>query len=135
MPRLRVETVHGPAKRKICKQMGAFNKRACGNDYRTMAITLRVGDEIVGGLIGETYWGWLFIDSLWIAEKLRRKNFGKALIEKAESEARKRGVRNAFVNSFSFQAPGFYRKLGYREFGKLTDCPKGHTRHWLQKAL
>jgi ribosomal protein S18 acetylase RimI-like enzyme len=115
--------------------MRAFNKRACGNDYRTMAITLRAGDEIVGGLIGETYWGWLFIDSLWISEKLRRKNFGKALIEKAESEARKRGVRNAFVNSFSFQAPGFYRKLGYREFGKLTDFPKGHTRHWLQKAL
>src|SRR5271169_5672431 len=116
MPRLRIETVYGPAKRMVYKQMREVNK-------------------VVGGLIGETYWGWLYIDSLWISEKLRRKNFGKTLIEKAESEARKRGVRNAFVNSFSFQAPGFYRKLGYREFGKLTDFPKGHTRHWLQKAL
>jgi ribosomal protein S18 acetylase RimI-like enzyme len=135
MPRLRVESIYGPAKREIYKQMGAFNKRACGSDYRPLAITLREGDEIVGGLIGETYWGWLYIDSLWIAEKFRRKNWGTTLMEKAESEARRRGIRNAFVNSFSFQAPGFYKKLGYTEFGRLNDFPQGHSRHWMMKTL
>jgi ribosomal protein S18 acetylase RimI-like enzyme len=135
VPRLRVESVYGPAKREIFKHMRAFNKRACGSDYRPLAITLRQDDEIVGGLIGETYWGWLYINSLWIAENLRRKNLGKALIEKAEAEARKRGVRNVFLDSFTFQAPKFYMKLGYREFGRLNDFPVGHDRIWLTKAL
>jgi ribosomal protein S18 acetylase RimI-like enzyme len=135
MPRLRVESTIGPAKREIYKQLGAFNKRACGNDYQPLAITLRQGDEIVGGLIGETYWGWLHINSLWIAENQRRKNLGKALIEKAEAEARKRGVRNVFLDSFTFQAPKFYMKLGYREFGRLKEFPVGHERIWLTKAL
>ena len=48
---------------------------------------------------------------------------------------RKRGVRNAYVDTFSFQAPEFYRKLGYREFGRLDDFPTGHRRSWLTKAL
>ena len=135
MPRLRVESAYGPAKRKIYKELRAFNKDACGLDYRPLAITLREGDEIVGGLIGETYWGWLYIDSLWMAEKFRRKNLGRSLMEKAESEARRRGVRKAFVNSFSFQAPEFYKKLGYSEFGRLNDFPKGHSRHWMMKTL
>jgi GNAT superfamily N-acetyltransferase len=136
MARLRVESNYGPARREIYKQLRAFNTKAAGKiDYRPLAITMREGKEIIGALTGETYWGWLFIDALWVSEKQRGKDLGKALIEKAESEARKRGVRHAYVNSFSFQAPGFYRKLGYREFGKLTDFPKGHTRHWLMKAL
>ena len=56
-------------------------------------------------------------------------------MQMAEKEARKRGVKNAFVDSFSFQAPGFYKKLGYREFGKLKDFPAGHSRSFLTKAL
>jgi hypothetical protein len=55
MQRPRVESIYGPAKREIYKHMRAFNKRACGSDYRPLAITRREGDEIVGGLIGETY--------------------------------------------------------------------------------
>jgi ribosomal protein S18 acetylase RimI-like enzyme len=70
-----------------------------------------------------------------VAESLRRKNLGKALIEKAEAEARKRGVGNVFLDSFTFQAPKFYRKLGYREFGRLKDFPVGHDRIWMTKAL
>jgi ribosomal protein S18 acetylase RimI-like enzyme len=70
-----------------------------------------------------------------ISKKQRGKGMGKALTEKAESEARKRGVRKAYLYTLSFQTPGFYRKLGYREVGRLDDFPKGHSRHWLAKAL
>jgi len=45
---------------------------------------------------------------------------GKALTEKAESEARKRGVRKAYLYSLSFQTPGFHRRLGYREVSRLV---------------
>ena len=44
-------------------------------------------------------------------------------------------MQDVYLYTFSFQAPGFYRKLGYREFGKLNDFPKGQSRYWLNKAL
>jgi ribosomal protein S18 acetylase RimI-like enzyme len=72
---------------------------------------------------------------LWVAETYRGRGWGKSLMEAAEKEARRRGVRNAYVDTFSFQAPEFYRKLGYREFGRLDDFPTGHRRSWLTKAL
>ena len=70
-----------------------------------------------------------------ISKKQRGKGMGKALTEKAESEARKARRAQAYLYSLSFQTRGFYRKLGYREVGRLDDFPKGHSRHWLAKAL
>jgi ribosomal protein S18 acetylase RimI-like enzyme len=136
MARLRVETNYGPAKREGYKRLREYNKEFTGKlDYKPMAFTLREGEKVVGILTGYTRWRWLLIDTVWVSDKVRGKGMGKKLIEKAESEARKRGARNAFLYSFSFQAPGFYRKLGYREFGRLKNFPKGHSCHWLTKAL
>jgi len=136
MARARVESNYGPARREAYKQLRAFNTQAFGKlDHQPLAVTVRERDKIVGALTGETYWNWLFIDALWVSDKQRGKGMGKALIEMAESEARKRGARHAYVNSFSFQAPSFYRKLGYREFGRLDGFPAGHYRSWLTKAL
>ena len=56
-------------------------------------------------------------------------------MQTAEAEARNRGVRNVYLDSFSFQAPTFYAKLGYREFGRLKEFPAGHDRVWMTKAL
>ena len=136
MPRLVVERTYGAAQREGYKQLRIFNGKAVGKAVRQgLAITLRDNAKIVGVLTGYTIWSWLFVDTLWVSEKQRGKNMGKALLARAESEARKRGARNAYLYSFSFQAPGFYRKLGYRQFGKLNGFPKGHSCHWLTKAL
>ena len=90
---------------------------------------------VVGGLYAETYLNWMYISLFWLADEFRGKGFGSKIMRMAEKEARKRGAKNAFVDSFSFQAPGFYKKLGYREFGKLKDFPAGHSRSFLTKAL
>jgi GNAT superfamily N-acetyltransferase len=136
MPRLHVESVHGPARRQIVKGLIDFNNRAVGKaKYKALTVTLRQGKDIVGGLVGFTWMGWLCVDLLWIADKYRGKGYGRSLMNKAEAEARKRGVQTVYLNSFSFQAPGFYRKLGYKEFGRLKGFPAGHSRHWLMKAL
>jgi ribosomal protein S18 acetylase RimI-like enzyme len=135
-PRLVVERTYGAARREGYKQLRAYNKNAVGKlDYKPLAITLRDKTKIAGLLTGYTAWGWLFVDTLWVSEEQRGKDMGKALLARAEAEARKRGARHAYLYSFSFQAPGFYRKLGYRQFGKLTGFPKGHSCHWLTKAL
>jgi len=136
MVSLHVDRVYGPAKREILKGLHAYNVDAAGKaDHRPLTISLRDRGKIVGGLVGETFFGWLFVSLLWIAEQHRGKGLGKSLVEAAEAEARQRGVRGVYLDTFSFQAPGFYEKLGYREFGRLNGFPAGHDRVWMTKAL
>ncbi len=133
---LRVEKNQGPVRREAYKQLAAYNSQFGGKiDHRPLAISVRKGRKIVGGLVGQTFWGWLYIDLLWVSETLRREGIGKSLVAKAEAEARKRGARYVYLNTFSFQAPNFYKKLGYRPFGKMKDFPVGYTRYWFMKAL
>jgi GNAT superfamily N-acetyltransferase len=136
MARVHVESVHGPARRRIGKGLRAYNTAVVGKlDYKPLTITMREGRDIVAGLAGHTAFGWMFIEVLWVSDEKCRKGAGRALMEKAEAEARKRGVRNAYLNTFSFQAPAFYKKLGYKEFARLNDFPAGHSFHWMTKAL
>ena len=101
-----------------------------------LSIFLRTPEgQIVGGLRGNTVWGWLFVSQLWVAEDLRGHDYGTKLMEVAEREARARNCHAAYVDTFSFLALDFYRKLGYTVFGTLEDFPKGHTRYFLQKAF
>lgn len=103
---------------------------------RPLAILLREPDTgIIGGLWGRTDWGWLSLELLFVPEQLRGTGLGARLVRQAEDEAIRRGCRGALVNTFSFQAPGFYERLGYRVFAVLEDCPPGHRRISLQKPL
>jgi len=99
-----------------------------------MAVFLREGARIAAGLVGDTYCGWLFVKYLWVSDKLRGRGVGRELMARAEAVARERGCHSAWLDTFSFQARGFYEKLGYEEFGRL-DYPPGHHRHFMRKAL
>ncbi|MEA2203729.1 MAG: hypothetical protein QOE77_505 [Blastocatellia bacterium] len=91
--------------------------------------------QIVGGLRGLLSWGWLFVSQLWVAEDLRDQDYGRKLIEAAETEAKARDCHAAYVDTFSFLALDFYRKCGYAVFGTLEDFPQGHTRYFLKKIF
>lgn len=91
--------------------------------------------EIVGGLIGQLQWEWLRIDILAVSEQLRGQGWGRRLVEHAECLAIASGCGHAWVDTFSFQSPGFYQRLGYRVFGELPDYPTGQVRYFLAKAL
>ena len=136
MPAPQIEKVHGPARREIVNGLRAYNVAAVGKiDHRPLTVTVRERGKIVGGLVAETFFGWMFVSLLWVSEQHRGKGWGSSLMRAAEAEARDRGVRNVYLDSFSFQAPAFYAKLGYREFGRLKDFPAGHDRVWMTKAL
>ncbi|HEU0215744.1 MAG TPA: GNAT family N-acetyltransferase [Stellaceae bacterium] len=102
--------------------------------WRPLAVFLRTDARIAAGLAGETYCGWLFVKYLWVSKELRGRGVGRELMMRGERCARERGCHSAWLDTFSFQAQGFYEKLGYREFGRL-DYPPGHSRHFLQKQL
>jgi GNAT superfamily N-acetyltransferase len=91
--------------------------------------------EVVGGLVGETHWGWLFVHLLFVKEELRGRGYGHRLMVLAEEEARQRGAKNAYLDTFSFQAPDFYKKHGYEVFGVLEGFPVGHQRYYFKKRL
>lgn len=88
-----------------------------------------------GGLLGHTHWNWLFVSHLWVADPLRGRGYGRALMVQAEEEALRRGCDHAHLDTFDFQARAFYERLGYTVFGQLADYPSGHTRYFLQKEL
>ena len=80
--------------------------------WRALAVFARDGESIVAGLAGETYSGWLFIRYLWVSDALRGQGIGRKLMGDAEARALERGCHSAWVDTFSFQAPGFYPRLG-----------------------
>ena len=102
--------------------------------WRPMAIFLRERTRIAAGLAGDTYCGWLFVKYLWVSDALRGRGVGRELMARAETLARDCGCHSAWLDTFSFQARGFYEKLGYEEFGRL-DYPPGHSRHFMRKSL
>ena len=78
---------------------------------------------------------WLFVNWLWVADPYRKHGIGSQLMGGAEAAAQAHGCRAAYLDTFTFQAPKFYQRLGYREFGRLDDFPPGHSRIWFSKAL
>jgi GNAT superfamily N-acetyltransferase len=102
--------------------------------WQPLAIFLRDEARIAAGLAGETYCGWLFVKYLWVSDGLRSRGVGRELMARAEDRARERGCHSAWLETFSFQARGFYEKLGYEEFGRL-DYPPDHHRHFMRKRL
>jgi len=114
-----------------------FNTQHAGEDgwKRLCHILFAPDGTVAGGLIGETYWNWLYISLLFVKEELRGQGFGDRLLMLAEEEARQRGAKNAYLDTFGFQAPDFYLQRGYRVFGELKDFPPGHQRYYLTKQL
>lgn len=92
------------------------------------------GGEIMAGLVGSTYAGWLFVAELWVHAELRRLGIGTALLELAERRAMALGCHSAMLDTFSFQGPEFYPRFGYQAYGTL-DYPPDHQRIFLRKRL
>src|SRR5262249_22969157 len=102
------------------------------------SLTLLARDDagqLVGGLVGNTVWGWLQVKQLWVASSLRGQGHGMRLLLAAEDEAQRRGCHHALLDTFDFQARGFYERLGYSVFGSVADFPRRHERFFMAKAL
>ena len=126
--------------KQIEAEMYRFNDAHAGpNDGTRLVFAARdSGKQLIGGLVAYVYWNNLSVDLLWVDERYRLRRIGRSLMIEAETEARRRGLEGITLNTFSFAAPGFYKKLGFEEYAHLTGIPKGVTRHlfckWLRTA-
>lgn len=93
------------------------------------------GGVVSGGAAGRINWSWLHVKLLWVAERARNRGLGSALLERLEAEGRARGCRDAHLDTFTYQALGFYQRHGYTEFGRLEGYPPGYSRVFLRKSL
>lgn len=121
----------------VLAPLAAFNaENGFPPDSRPIAILLEgEGGAAAGGLWGRTGYGWLFVDLLVVPEPLRGSGIGSELMAAAEAIALERGCVGAWLTTFTFQARGFYEKLGYSVFAELEDSPAGNTRMFLRKRL
>ena len=109
-------------------QLYEFNKVQTGqDDGELFALFIRnKQQEIVAGASGWTWAHACEIRTLWVHPAWRGKGYGRKLLETAEQEARAHGCRVILICSYSFQAPGFYKKCGYELAWQFNDFPPGH---------
>ncbi|MFF3500157.1 GNAT family N-acetyltransferase [Streptomyces sp. NPDC003247] len=122
---------------RLTEELIAFNTVATGAADRG-SFSVKVADEageLVGGLAAWTWGGLCGIDLLWVRDDSREEGWGSRILRAAEAEARRRGCDRVAVSSFTFQAPGFYRRHGYVETGRTLGIPGGHADVHLFKSL
>ena len=118
-------------------ELQKFNDTNVGSDGHTpLNIVEYDGDgKVIAGILGGTYWGWMYVDILWVHEDHRQKGIGTKLLSEAEKEAIRRGCHHAHLDTMSWQAPEFYKKHGYEIVGILPDIPSGNQKYLLMKVL
>jgi GNAT superfamily N-acetyltransferase len=106
-------------------------------DWRPLAALLRDPDtgETLGGMIGRTSYGLLFIDLVYLPETMRGQDIGSRLLQMMEQEGVTRGCKSAFLLTITYQAPGFYARHGWTEFGRIACEPAGAARVFMTKTL
>ncbi|WP_438299036.1 GNAT family N-acetyltransferase [Pseudomonas sp. NMS19W] len=137
---LRIELSQDPTEEQraaILAPLRAYNIAKAGPSlYEPVALLVRDdNDAILGGLYGHTFYRWLFIELLAVPEEGRGQGIGSKLMHMVEEFAREKDCVGIWLDTFEFQAPGFYKKLGYVECGEIKDYPLGHKRHFFQKRL
>jgi GNAT superfamily N-acetyltransferase len=126
------------ARRLIDDRLGDYNAEHAGTwDPRPLAVLVRErsSGHVVGGMLGRTSLGLLFIDLVYIPEELRGRQLGTRMLHMAEEEAVRRGCRGAVLYTINFHAPGFYERHGWREFGRIPCDPPGTSRVFMTKEL
>ncbi len=121
----------------IGRGLSQYNEQQTGDQkFQRLCFVLRTPNQkIVGGVLGEIYWDWCYIDLMWIKAELRGRGYGHRLLTHIENEAQQRGAESVYLDTFSFQSPDFYKQYGYKVFGELPNFPSGHQRYFLTKQL
>jgi ribosomal protein S18 acetylase RimI-like enzyme len=138
---LEIITTENPTdeeRRAVLDLLINFNAARAGETpFRQFALLLREprGEEIVGGLYAYVMYDWVSVEMLIVPETHRGSGVGTELMRRVEAYGQDTRCVGVWLNTFSFQALGFYQKLGYEVFGSLDDHPRGGHRYFLRKRL
>ncbi|MEP9402711.1 GNAT family N-acetyltransferase [Sphingomonas sp. VNH70] len=135
-----VEIVEAPGEAErmaIMAALVAHNDRAVGPTKRQQVAIVTRGDDgaINGGLWGMIAYDWLFVQYISVPTERQGQGLGRELMGQAETIARDAGCIGIWLDTYSFQARGFYEKLGFVTFGEIPDYPVGETRFFMTKRI
>ena len=111
---------------RLSDELDKVNTHATGSVAPSRELTVQILDdsgELAAGMSGWTWGVAAGIGMTWVREEARGERLGATLLASFEEESRARGCTHVFVTSFTFQAPGFYERHGYREILRWTDVP------------
>lgn len=134
LPRLEIVEPDGELHADIVRRFEGFNRAHTDWGAETFSVVQRRRGRVVAAARAIINMGLVEVRGLWVNPELRGRGIGSALLVELEREARRRGSTRAALDTYSWQAVGFYRRLGYREFGVL-DYPNGERRHYFVKDL
>jgi GNAT superfamily N-acetyltransferase len=131
------EEVSAEDRDTVLRGLRAFNESQIGpaNHLPLQLVVRGAQGEVIGGLLGDTKWGWLYVDKLWISEQARGRGFGSRLLARAEEVARERGCIGVYLSTFEHQARPFYEQRGYELFGTLDGFPATTRQYYLCKRF
>ncbi len=111
---------------RLSAELDRVNAAATKGIAPARQLTVQILDgsgELAAGMSGWTWGVAAGIGLTWVRETSRGDGLGAQLLAEFESEARSRGCTHVFVTSFTFQAPGFYQRHGYRELFRWQGVP------------
>lgn len=112
--------------RRLSDELDLVNAEATRGTAPARELTVRITDDEGGLAAGMSGWTWgvaAGIGMTWVRADTRGAGLGAALLGEFEAEARRRGCTHVFVTSFTFQAPAFYERHGYREIFRWEGVP------------
>ena len=126
------------ADREIILARLADCEEAVAGPLNLQPLAILIKDEAgrtIGGLWGTSLFRWLIVELLFVPDGCRGAGLGTTIMHRAEAIARQRGCIGIWLDTYSFQAPDFYRRLGFESFGRVEDQPPGAVRHFMLKRL
>jgi GNAT superfamily N-acetyltransferase len=111
---------------RLSAELNRVNAEATPGIVPARELTVQIldtADELAAGMSGWTWGVAAGIGLTWVREQSRGDGLGARLLAEFETEARSRGCAHVFVTSFTFQAPGFYERHGYRELFRWQGVP------------
>lgn len=123
---------------ELGRRLRQFNYGFVGEYPESKPVWLSARDgesRMIGGLRGYVFLYWLHIDVLWVDEVARATGLGSALLAQAETKAKSLGAHSAKLDTFEWQAPDFYARRGYQEFGRIDNHTNGYYLAFMMKKL
>lgn len=137
---MKIDVLTSPTKEDqdaVLQPLLRFNEKIVGSN-RKQELTFHIKNdngEVIAGCNGNVHFNYFFVAHLWVSETLRGQGVGAKLLTRIEEEARARQCDHVWLDTFSFQAPGFYEKQGYTRFGELPEYPPGFKRYFYFKKI
>ena len=139
-----LEQVEETDREFVRNKVKAFNRSSMPEAYagedtdvnfmRQIDVILKDGEgAIIGGALADVYWGSAYLSWLWVDDTLRGTGLGRKLMNELEAQARSMDCKFVWMRTFSWQAKGFYEKIGYKVVGHVEDHPPGQSFYTLRK--